>query len=68
MEFKTLFNDIQQTFDVGLNTQTVISGDYNDLSNKPQINGVVLEGDKTLADLHFNSLQPDQIEDIWNEL
>ena len=68
MELKTLFNDIQQTFDVGMNTQTVISGDYNDLSNKPQINGVVLEGDKTFADLHFNSLQPDQIEDIWNEL
>lgn len=68
MEFKTLFNDIQQTFDVGLNAQTVISGDYNDLLNKPQINGVVLEGNKTFADLHFTSLQPDQIEDIWNEL
>lgn len=27
------------------------TGDYNDLSNKPSINGVILSGDKSLADI-----------------
>lgn len=29
--------------------------DYNDLENKPQINGVILEGNKTPQDLHITT-------------
>lgn len=31
--------------------------DYNDLENKPQINGVILEGNKTPQDLHITTSQ-----------
>ena len=33
--------------------QTVDSSNYNDLNNKPSINGVKLSGDKTSKDLHL---------------
>ena len=31
------------------------STNYNDLSNKPQINGVTLSGNKTTSDLHIEA-------------
>ena len=31
------------------------SGDYEDLTNKPSINGVTLIGDKTTEDLHIQA-------------
>ena len=33
------------------NLQQMVTGDYGALSHKPQINGVVLEGDKSAGDL-----------------
>lgn len=38
---------------------------YNDLSNKPQIGGVTLSGNKTLADLGINI--PDSTSDLTND-
>lgn len=32
------------------------TGDYTDLSNKPQINGVTLAGDKSSSDLHLQAI------------
>ena len=36
-------------------TPDYFSGDYDDLTDKPQINGVTLEGDKSSSDLHLVS-------------
>lgn len=33
------------------------TGDYNELSHQPQINGVVLKGNKTSAELGINPIQ-----------
>ena len=38
---------------LSLQVTEVIDGDYNKLENLPSINGVVLQGDKTSADLHI---------------
>lgn len=35
--------------------QTVTSTNYNDLANKPSINGVTLQGDLTSEDLHIEA-------------
>ena len=43
-----LFNEAALTWHVIPDDST---GDYNDLSNKPSINGVTLSGDKSLADI-----------------
>ena len=43
--------------DVNISGVTVTeSGDYNDLSNRPMINGTLLEGDVPLADLGINNV------------
>ena len=41
-------------FGLGDNVQVVQSGDYDDLTNRPQINGVTLTGNKTTEDLGIN--------------
>lgn len=38
---------------LSLQITEVIDGDYNKLENLPSINGVLLQGDKTSADLHI---------------
>ena len=38
--------------------------DYNTLVNKPQIEGVILEGNKTFEDLTLVSLSNTEIEDL----
>lgn len=38
-------------FNLGDSVQVVQSGDYDDLANRPQINGVTLTGNKTTEDL-----------------
>ena len=38
-------------FGLGDSVQVVQSGDYDDLTNRPQINGVTLTGNKTTEDL-----------------
>lgn len=40
------------------------SSDYNDLINKPMIEGVVLEGDKTFEELNLNVLTNTELEAI----
>lgn len=68
-EFTAIFNEAQQTFNAELGTQIVVgSGDYNDLTNRPQINGVTLEGNLSFEDLGFYSIQPDMVKDIWDEI
>lgn len=42
--------------------------DYNELDNKPQINGNTLEGDKTFEDLGAESLTNIDIENIINSI
>ena len=37
---------------------------YNDLIDKPKINSVTLQGDKTMADLNFNGITPQEIDNI----
>lgn len=56
--------------DVNVNVKVVKVDDYNQLVNKPSINGVVLEGDKSLADLgiyNFNGYTFEQgiASDVW---
>lgn len=36
-------------------SQFIITGDYDDLGNKPQINGITLEGNKTSEELNIIS-------------
>lgn len=42
--------------------------DYNALSNKPQIEGVTLSGDKTFPNLNLNVLTNTEIQDIFDNL
>lgn len=52
---------------VDLARPTAITGtsDYNELENRPQINGVLLAGNKSLADLGINI--PDSTSDLIND-
>ena len=40
--------------------------DYNNLFNKPQIEGNTLEGDKTFDDLGMTPLSAQELADMWN--
>lgn len=40
------------------------SKDYNDLSHKPRIEGVELEGDKSFDDLNLNKISNSEIEEL----
>lgn len=37
---------------------------YNDLIDKPRINDVPLQGNQTMADLNFNEITPQEIDNI----
>jgi hypothetical protein len=41
--------------------------DYNDLENKPSINGTVLEGDLTLEDIGISELTPEMVSELFLE-
>ena len=41
---------------------------YNQLTNKPQINSVELQGDKSLEELNVTRLTNSEIEDIINSI
>lgn len=41
--------------------------DYNDLENKPSINGVTLESDMTLEDIGILELTPEMVSEIFSE-
>lgn len=54
LSFKTAFQQDDQIFHPNLGEITVITGlDYNNLANKPTINGVELTGNLTGEDLHL---------------
>ena len=59
-----------QTSDGEIDTDIEIStggtNDYNDLINKPSIEGVELIGDKTLEELGVEPLTPQEIDAIIN--
>lgn len=46
------------------NVQTIETGDYNKLRNKPSIENVTLEGNKTIDQLGVRSLTVQEIEKI----
>lgn len=50
------------------NLNLVISGSYNDLSDKPQINSVELIGNKSFEDLGAERLTNSEIESIINSV
>jgi hypothetical protein len=41
--------------------------DYNQLDNKPTINGVVVEGDLTLSDIGILEMSPEEVNEIFLE-
>lgn len=48
---------------LNVGSTTVVSvNDYNDLRNKPSIEGVTLEGDKTFEELNLQSLTNQELE------
>lgn len=38
--------------------------DYNDLENKPTINGVEIEGDLEISDIGIKEMTPDMVSEI----
>lgn len=50
---------------LNVGSTTVVSvNDYNDLRNKPSIEGVTLEGDKTFEELNLQSLTNSELENM----
>lgn len=60
----TLDEQKSLTGNLSLPTEKVIDGDYNKLSNKPSIEGVVLEQNKTFKQLGLDTLSVQEIEKI----
>lgn len=61
--------DIQTSdgeIDTDIELSTGGTNDYNDLINKPSIEGVELVGDKTLEELGVEALTPQEIDAIIN--
>ena len=61
--------DIQTSegeIDTDIEISTGGTNDYNDLINKPSIEGVELVGDKTLEELGVEALTPQEIDAIIN--
>jgi len=42
-------------------------GNYNNLVDKPKINGVELKGDKSFADLGLNAVTAEEYEEMMND-
>lgn len=47
--------------------QTIESGDYNKLTNKPKIGGVTVEGEKELEDYGLEVVSSDFIESLFKK-
>jgi len=60
-----------QTSDGEIDTDIEIStggtNDYNDLINKPSIEGIELIGDKTLEELGVEALTPQEIDELLRD-
>lgn len=54
----------EQNVGMGVEGGIVHSSDYNRLSNKPKIEGITLEGDKTFEDLNLQVLTNKELEDM----
>ena len=52
----------EQNIAMGVEGGIVHSTDYNVLSNRPKIEGVLLEGDKTFEELNLQSLTNQELE------
>ena len=52
--------------DTDIELETNGTNDYNDLVNKPSINGVELVGDKTTEDLDILPLTSEEIDEFMN--
>lgn len=52
----------EQNIDMGVEGGIVQSSDYNVLSNRPKIEGVLLEGDKTFEELNLQRLTNQELE------
>lgn len=60
---------VSMTAKVGGKVRTpdkVYEKDYNNLFNKPQIEGNTLEGDKTFDELGMTPLSAQELADMWN--
>lgn len=66
--WKPTFKDAPSKISVKFESKIVpvigSSFDYSLLDNKPQINGVVLQGNKSNEDLNINSISNEEIERI----
>lgn len=55
-----------------IKTLFILSGgvvmDYEELENKPSINGTTLEGDLELEDIGISELTPDMVSEIFLEV
>lgn len=68
--------NVADSFDIGMQSDSldvemlegipIAADDYNGLRNKPKIEGVTLEGDKTYEELNMNRLTNIEIENILN--
>ena len=62
--------DIQTSdgeIDTDIEVSTGGTNDYNDLINKPSIEGVELVGDKTLEELGVEALTPQEIDELLRD-
>ena len=62
--------DIQTSdgeIDIDIEISTGGTNDYNDLINKPSIEGVELVGDKTLEELGVEALTPQEIDELLRD-
>lgn len=67
--FSPKFSDMNENFSpkFGQDIRPVFGSgttDYNELANKPKINGVFLQGDKTNEELHIGSISNMELESI----
>lgn len=55
-----------ESFDTTMNSEVRIvgGGSYSTLKDKPKIEGVVLDGDKSFRDLGLNDITPQDIDEI----
>lgn len=60
----TLVTGTQTFLGVIDKVETAFVADYTVLENKPQIEGVTLEGNKTFPELHLNSMSNIEIENL----
>lgn len=47
--------------------EKVYENDYNNLKNKPSIEGVPLENDKTFEELGLTPISAQELADMWND-